>query len=223
MRPGDVFLDAAVLRQPAFGDIHVRHHFHARDDGQREMARRRRHFVKRAIHAITNFEFALEWLEMNVARAILDRLEHDQIDEPNDRRGVRLGFDVGRAFVVAAQRHQLARVAELFQDILHTGGFGPVIAFDPVLDLLRRRNNDVDVFAERKAQIFRDAEVEWIDERDCESVVGKTYGQSTMQPSESARNQPLNFRRNLALTKIDKLPRDPEAPPLGDRNFRLTV
>ena len=71
---GDIFLNAAVLRQPSFGDVHVRHHFHARDHGQREMARRRRHFVERAIDAITNFEFVFERLEMNVARAVLDRL-----------------------------------------------------------------------------------------------------------------------------------------------------
>ena len=60
------------------------------------MARRRRHFVKRAIDAVTNLEFVFERLEMDVARAILDRLVQDQIDEANDRRGVRFGFDIGR-------------------------------------------------------------------------------------------------------------------------------
>ena len=91
---GDVLLDAAVLRQAALGDVHVRHHFHARNDRQREMARRRRHFVKRAVDAITNFEFVFERLEMDVARAVLDRLEQDQIDEANDRRGVRFRLDL---------------------------------------------------------------------------------------------------------------------------------
>ena len=58
------------------------------------MPRRRRHFVKRAIDPVTNFEFVFERLEMNVARAILDGLEQDQIDEANDRRGVRFRLDV---------------------------------------------------------------------------------------------------------------------------------
>ena len=71
---GDILLDATILRQPAFGDVHVRHHFHARNDRQCQMPRRRRHFVKRAIHAITNFEFVFEWFEMNVAGPVLDRL-----------------------------------------------------------------------------------------------------------------------------------------------------
>ena len=73
----DIFLDASVLRKPALGDVHVRHHLHARNDRQREMTRRRRHFVKRAVHAVTNFEFVFERLEVNVARAVLDRLKQN--------------------------------------------------------------------------------------------------------------------------------------------------
>ena len=72
---------------------------------------------------------------------------------------------IGVAFASASterhrrsRMHQLTRFAELFQDVLHAGGFRAVIPFDPVLDLLGRRNDDLDVFAERKAQIFRDTE-----------------------------------------------------------------
>ena len=77
--------------------------------GSARCTRRRRHFVERAVDAVANFELVLERLEVNVARAVLDRLEQDQVDEADDRRRVRLGFDIGRAFVVTAQRHQLAR------------------------------------------------------------------------------------------------------------------
>ena len=65
------------------------------------MARRRRHFVERAVDAITNLEFVLERLEMDVARPVLDRLIQDQIDETNDRSRVGFRFDVRRAFVTA--------------------------------------------------------------------------------------------------------------------------
>ena len=77
------------------------------------------------------------------------------------------------ARLVTAQCHQLAGFAELLEDVLHAGGVGPVIAFDSILDLLRRRNDDVDVFAEREAQIFRGAQIERIDQRDCENVFAK--------------------------------------------------
>ena len=97
------FLDAAVLRQAALGDVHVRHHFHPRDNREREMARRRRHFVKRAVDAVADFELSLERLEMNVARPVLDRLIKNQIDEANDRRGVRFGFDDSSPSLVAVE------------------------------------------------------------------------------------------------------------------------
>src|SRR6185312_10913587 len=81
---GNLFLNAAILGQPSFCDVHVCHHFHARDHGQSKMTRRRRHFVERAVNAIANFEFIFEWLEMNIARSVLDRLIKDQIDKAND-------------------------------------------------------------------------------------------------------------------------------------------
>ena len=108
----DLLLNATVLRQAAFGDIHVRHDLDARNHREREMPRRRRHFVKRAVHAVTNFELVLERLEMNVARPVLDRLVQNQIDETNDRRRVRFRFDAAApsSRVIAALR-RLRRAA----------------------------------------------------------------------------------------------------------------
>jgi hypothetical protein len=70
-------LNAAILRKTALGDVHVGHHFDARDDRKREMTRGRRHFVKRTVDAIADFEFVFERLEVNIARAVLDRLIQD--------------------------------------------------------------------------------------------------------------------------------------------------
>ena len=70
------------------------------------MTRRRRHLIKRAIHAVTNLEFVFERLEVDVARPVLDRLEQDQVDEADDRSGVRFRLDGGSAFVRAAQCQQ---------------------------------------------------------------------------------------------------------------------
>ncbi len=56
--------------------------------GKRQMLRRRRHFVKRAVHAVANLEFVLERLEVNVARPILHRLKQHQVHESDDGRFV---------------------------------------------------------------------------------------------------------------------------------------
>ena len=100
------------------------------------MARRRRHFVERAVDAVTDFELSLERLEMNVARPVLDRLIQDQIDEANDRGGVRFGFDIRDRRFVAVECHQLAGFAELLEDLLHAGGVVAVMLFQAFLDLL---------------------------------------------------------------------------------------
>ncbi len=161
------------------------------------MPRRRRHFVERAVDAVTNFEFVLERLEMDVARAVLDRLKQDQIDEANDRRGVRFRFDVDGAAFVAAERQQLAGFTELLEDVLHAGGVAAVVALDPLFDLIRRGDDDMDVFAQRETEIFGRAQIERINQGDGDSVVARTDRQGAMQARQSARNQPQNFRRDL--------------------------
>src|SRR5215475_16161581 len=88
-----MLLYAAILGKPPLCNVHVCHDFHSRDDGEGKMTRRWRHFVERAINAISDFELIFEWLEMNVARAVLDRLIKNEIDEANNGRCVCFGFD----------------------------------------------------------------------------------------------------------------------------------
>src|SRR6266480_241523 len=176
---GDIFLDAAVLWQSALGDVHARHHFHARDYRQCQMARGRGHFVKRAIDAITYFEFVFERLEMNVAGPVLNRLIQNQIDEANDRGGIGFCFRSGRA-IAFAQLHQLADFAELLEHFLHAGGVASVENPDPVLDLFDRRDHDLDVASQRKTQIFRGAWFQRIGQSNSQGTVDKFDWQCAM-------------------------------------------
>ena len=157
------------------------------------MSRRRRHFVKRAVDAITNFEFVFERLEMNVARPVLDRLIQNQIDEANDRRGVCFGFDSARA-IAFAQLHQLADFAELLEDLLHAGGVAAVEDPDAVFDLFDRRDHDLDVASQREAQIFRGAQFQRIDQRHPQSVIDKIDRQRAMQTGQAGRNELHHLR-----------------------------
>ena len=207
---GDIFLDAAVLRQAPLGDVHVRHHFDARNDRQREVARRRGHFVKRAVHAIADFEFVLERLEVNVAGAVLDCLIENKIDKADDRRGVRFRFD--RSGFIFAHLQQLAGFAELLEDVLHARRLAAVILFDQVLDLIGRRDDNIDIFAKREPQVLARAQIERIDQRKADGVTEQPDRQRAMQPRQSARDQPQNLGRNLAIGKIDKF----GAEPFGD-------
>ena len=103
---GGLEIDAAVLRQAALGDVHVRHHFQARDDGRLQEAqlRRDRDFVQDAVDAVTNAQIVLERLDVDVGRALVDRFADDLVDEFHDRRfgivgvQVRARFDVLKRF-----------------------------------------------------------------------------------------------------------------------------
>ena len=199
----DILLDAPVLRQAALGDVHVRHHLNARDDRQREVPRRRRHFVERAVHAVADFEFVLERLEMNVARPVLDRLVQDQIDEANDRRGVRFGFDIRDRRFVAVECHQLASLAELLEDLLHAGGLVAVMLFQAFLDLLARGKHHLDVAAQREAQIVDRLCIERIDQRDPDGVLLHAHWQGAVQAGQPCGNRTQNFGSEFDCIEID--------------------
>ena len=130
------------------------------------MARRRRHFIKRAIDAITDFELVLERLEVDVARPVLDRLIENQIDEANDRRGVGFHLGVAAGCLLACERHQLAGFAELLEDVLHAGGVLAVMFVQAVFDLQAGREHDFYVTAKGEAQIFDRLGIQRINERD---------------------------------------------------------
>ena len=169
------------------------------------MPRRRRHFVKRAVDAITNFEFVFERLEMDVARAVLDRLIQDQIDEANDRAWRSPPLRPLPRVSSPRSCHQLAGFAELLEDVLHAGGVGAVVALDPLFDLLGRGDDDVDVFAEGEAQIFRRARIERIDQRDLQHVIRETDRQERDAAGPDRPESIFRMRGiNLAIGKIDE-------------------
>ena len=103
---GGLEVDAAVLGQAALRDVHVRHHFQARDDGRLQEAqlRRDRDFVQDAIDAVTNAQIVFERLDVDVGRAFVNRFTDDLVNEFHDRCvgivsvQVRARFDVLKRF-----------------------------------------------------------------------------------------------------------------------------
>jgi len=154
---------------------------------------------------------------MNVARAVLDRLVQDKIDKANDRGRVRLCFN--RGAIVFAQLQELADLSELFENLLHARRIGAVVLLDPLFDLLGRRNNDVNVFAECEAKIRGSAMIERINERDMHYVAAHFDRQRAVQPGQSARNQTQNFRRDFALGQVNEV----GAETLSDRLIKAVL
>ncbi len=108
---------------------------------------------------------------MDVARAVLNGLEENEIDETNDGRGVGFRLHIDMGGFVARESQEFAGLAQLLEDFLHAGGVGAVMALDPFLDLLGGRDDDVNVLPQGEAQIFRRAQIEWIDQRDRDLIL----------------------------------------------------
>ncbi len=95
-------IDAAVLRQAALGDVHVRHDFQARDDRALEHAKLRRHgdFVQDAVDAVADAEVVFERLDVDVGGALVDGFADDLVDEFDDARLGVVAGDVLRLLAV---------------------------------------------------------------------------------------------------------------------------
>ena len=94
-------LDAAVLRQAAFGDIQRRHQLHARNDRGLQFARRRVLIHQHAVDAVANAEFFFERLDVNIAGALFDGLRDHRVHQADDGRLARHVAKVFQILVVA--------------------------------------------------------------------------------------------------------------------------
>ena len=77
---------AAVLRQPALGDVEVGHDLDARDHRRGKAFRRRLHIVQHAVDAVPDGETVLERLDVDVGRAHVEGVRDQQADQADDRR-----------------------------------------------------------------------------------------------------------------------------------------
>ena len=100
--------DASVLRPTPFGDIELRQELDARDDGVGQCGRRApARATSTPSRRNANAEAASGRFEMNVARARVIGVAHEQIDEPDDGRLRRKIANIGRALVVGIGAREL--------------------------------------------------------------------------------------------------------------------
>ncbi len=83
----DAHLDAAVLRQALLGDVEPRHDLDAADDRRLEaIDLRRQHLrLQHAVDAVADAERFFLGLDVNVAGALVGRLDQDLVDQLDDR------------------------------------------------------------------------------------------------------------------------------------------
>src|SRR5258705_176169 len=192
--------DAAVLREALLRDVHAAHDLHARDEPFVDPLRQVHHFLQQPVEAVPDDDVVLGGLDVDVARAALERALDDEIDQVDDRR--RLGrralergllehvvLDAarGEAGVFGnrrehpAGRRRLAGVSRRSRGHLdRDAGTGLVQArqrlvgirrVDRVDDLLPRRDDLLDAVAGLELEVLDEREEQRIRHRDRQQVL----------------------------------------------------
>ena len=124
------------------------------------MLGRRRHFVERAVDAVTNFELVLEGLEMDVGGLVADGLADDEIDETDDGRLLRHRLDV----VVRELALVLVKIsgADFLQELVEASFVLAKMLANLDVDFIGVRENESNATPERKREIIDDVRVKRI-------------------------------------------------------------
>ena len=148
---GDLLGDAPVLRQALLGDVERALDLDAADDAVHEGARRAARDVELAVDAVADDDLLLLRLDVDVARALLHRLQEERVDPADDGRLVVGVEDVARRLLVGV------RVVALE---LLLAGLLLVDAVDCVLDAVAPADDRLDRLAEDDAQVVERLRVE---------------------------------------------------------------
>ena len=95
-------LEAAVLRHALLGDVELRHDLDARDDrAVKALVDRPHRRLQHAVDAVLHVHRVVLRLDVDVARAALDRGVDRRVDQPDDRARVRRELLDGERLVAA--------------------------------------------------------------------------------------------------------------------------
>ena len=96
--------EAAVLRDAPLGDVDVGHDLEPADDAGLDRLGRAHDLVQHAVDAEAHPQVVLGRLEVDVRRAVLDRLRDQQVDVLDDRRVLDDLLDLGEVVLLLARR-----------------------------------------------------------------------------------------------------------------------
>ena len=166
------------------------------------MLGRRRHFVERAVHAVADAEFRFKRLEMDVARAVLNGLLQDEVDELHDGRLVGQVFqplDVLGGFVHFARD---VRVRAQFLENFGKIAAGFALAVKPVNrlpDFGGVGHDDLHVAFDGEMDFVRVLRIERVGQRHLHGAVVQRDGQALIHLRHLGRDGLQQFRREFAV------------------------
>ena len=152
-------LDAAVLGAPLLGDVEAGERLDARHDRAVDRLRERVHRVEDAVDAHAHGRLVASRLDVDVGRALVERIVEDVLDGRDDVRVARLDL------LDARQRDELLEVRDVdpARDLHLRGGHRAAEAVevgDEALDFARRRDDQARVPPHEVRQVVDEPHVE---------------------------------------------------------------
>ena len=197
-------LEAAVLRHALLGDVELRHDLDARNDRAVEALVDRPHCrLQHAVDAVLHVDRVFLRLDMDVARAPLDRTEDGRIDQPDDRALV------GRQLL----HRQLIVAAVVFAEDLHLEALGRFLQharralalLEHRLDGRRGADRHLDRRAEKHGELVDHRQVGWIRHDDDERVPVAVIRHEAVAEHQVRRNGAEEFVVDAGLRQVDEL------------------
>ena len=208
--------NAAVLRQPSFGDVEVGHDLDPRNDGSRQAARRRFDFVQHAVDPVADDEPVLERFDMDVGCARLERVGDDERDEPDHRR---LGCEVLQVLDVGVER-ELVALLDIADDLSDRGAPGAVQPLQRRVELGRNRDQRFHFPARHHPKGADRVLVGGIGHREREFALVLLHRQRARLAQEARGNALLEDRELRVSGRIDQREPQLDRERLGDVALR---
>ncbi len=206
--PLDADIDATVLGEAFFGDVHAGHDLDAGDERRLVTLQLRRHggLMEDAVNAIADAQLVLLRLEMDVSGAVLEGLPNDLVDELDDA-----GFLVAfRDFLVLDQQ---------FQRLVGAGHFvqgfsaNPVVLFEGLFQFVLGGEGEGNRLAGVELDGVEHGGVERVADGDEEAAVLEFGGEDGVLEGDFGGNLLAGIGRDIELGNLDERP----AERLGER------
>src|ERR1700730_7436753 len=197
-------LDAAVLREAALGDVELGHDLHAADDRCLQLHRRLHRLVEHAVDAVADAEVLLVRLDVDVARALLDRVEQDQVHELDHWRILRALLDIEDVLLVLGVVDlDLVLVDPLHHLVVRGTALG-VVLLQALLDRLLGGDHHLDVVAGEELDVVDGVDVGGVAHRQDQRGAGAVDRDALVLLGHVLRNELDHLEVDVELFEIDR-------------------
>ena len=170
----DADAHAPVLRQAALGDVQAAHDFEARSERELHGFGRRSGVGQHAVDAVTKAQLSFERLDVDVARAVFDGLDENQVGQLDDGSflagsGELVEVDFLDGFLRELDvviRNLVFLLVALLDDVLHRSALGGIEVVELVDDRFIGSDQRSDFKAGDAADVVDGEHVERIGHRD---------------------------------------------------------